>query len=127
MIKRDIWLREYDWCVVLHIGYTMRDAVIICSELEAIGCKGSALADAHKHLLSGSNDSGLTYSNVQRRVSVVAVGASERQCSVANTIGHELFHVVAHICEQDDIDMLGEKSCYIMGRLCEDVFNVTKT
>lgn len=126
MIRRETSLNEYDWRVVLYIGYTAHDADTVCCELEAIGCKGSALAEAHEHLASDSNDSGLTYSNVQRRVSVVAVGASESQCSIANTIGHELFHVVAHICEQDGIDMLGEEPCYIIGQLCEDIFNITR-
>lgn len=82
MTRREIRLNEYEWHVVLYIGYTIHDADAICRELEAIGCKGSALAEAHEHLSSGSNDSGLTYSNVQRRVSVVAVGSSESQCSI---------------------------------------------
>lgn len=126
MIKRKIRLNEYDWCVVLYIGYTAYDADTICRSLETIGCKGSALTEAHEHLANDSNDSGLTYSNVQRRVSIVAVGASESQCSIANTIGHELLHVVAHICEQDGIDMLGEEPCYIIGQLCEDIFKITR-
>lgn len=44
--------------------------------------------------------------------------------SIINTIGHELLHVVSHICEQDGIDMLGEEPCYMMGSLCEKFFKV---
>lgn len=38
--------------------------------------------------------------------------------------GHELLHVVAHICEQDGIDMMSEEPCYMMGSLCEKFFKV---
>ena len=67
----------------------------------------------------------MTYSNVAERKSVVAVGASEA-ADVVNTIGHELLHVVAHICEKDGIDMLSEEPCYILGQLCEELFKNLK-
>lgn len=31
---------------------------------------------------------------------------------------------VAHICEQDGLDMMSEDPCYIMGSLCEQLFRV---
>lgn len=67
---------------------------------------------------------GLTYSNLSERKSVLAIGKCESDGSIINTIGHELLHVVAHICEQDGIDMLSEEPCYIMGSLCERFFKV---
>ena len=36
-------------------------------------------------------------------------------------IGHELFHVVAHVCGNDGIDMQEEEPCYIIGELCEKI------
>lgn len=42
---------------------------------------------------------------------------------VKNKAGYD--HVyVAHICEQDGIDMLSEEPCYMMGSLCEKFFKV---
>ena len=55
---------------------------------------------------------------------LLAIGKCESDGSIINTIGHELLHVVAHICEQDGIDMLSEEPCYIMGSLCEKFFKV---
>lgn len=49
----------------------------------------------------------------------------ESNGSIINTIGHELLHVVSHICEQDGIDMLSEEPCYMMGSLCEKFFDVS--
>lgn len=125
MTERRIRLDGYDWEVRLFVGYGSEDAVCLCQELAAIGCKDDALRSAYEHLSRGGDGSGLTYSNVRERVSVVAVGESAERGDMANTMGHELLHVVAHICGQDGIGMHGEEACYMMGRLCEDVFRAS--
>lgn len=122
MIVRDISLRRYGWSVICFIGYRPCDCERICSELREIGCGEKALDEAYIHLSKGSGDRGLTYSNIGDRKSIVAVGLSDDEGSIVNTIGHELLHVVAHICEEEKIDMLGEEPCYMMGSLCESVF-----
>lgn len=55
---------------------------------------------------------------------LLAIGKCKSDGSIINTIGHELLHVVAHICEQDGIDMLSEEPCYMMGSLCEKFFKM---
>lgn len=92
--------------------------------LSDIGCNGNPLSEAYEHLTKQSADRGLTYSNLSERRSVLAIGKCESDGSIINTIGHELLHVVAHICEQDGIDMLSEEPCYMMGSLCEKFFKV---
>lgn len=106
------------------MGYTAADAVCLCQQLADMGCRGDALREAYGHLTEGGGGHGLTYSNVNGRRSVVAVGFSEDRAEMANTVGHELLHVVAHICGTDGIDMGGEEPCYIMGELCERAFKV---
>lgn len=125
MMEREIRLERYRWSVRCFIGYTEADASFLCHCLTSIGCRGEAVSDAYRHFLHGGSDSGLTYTNVSKRVSLVAVGASDNPGSEVNTIGHELLHVVAHICEEDGIDPLSEEPCYIMGELCEKIFNQT--
>lgn len=110
------------WSVTCFIGYTADDTDEICCALEGIGCNGNSLESAYRHLSLASNERWLTYSNVGKRESVVAVGASDNKGSLANTIGHELLHVVAHICDNDGIEMQSEEPCYIMGELCEKIF-----
>ena len=127
MTRREIRLERYGWSVTCFIGYTLGDAEEICQALENIGCTGNALTEAYGHLSRDSGDRGLTYSNVRERRSVVAVGKSTDRASMANTVGHELLHVVAHICETDGIEMQGEEPCYMMGKLCEKMFHITKT
>lgn len=54
----------------------------------------------------------------------LAIGECESDGSIINTIGHELLHVVSHICEQDGINMMSEEPCYMMGSLCEGFFKM---
>lgn len=125
MIRRVIQLPKYDWSIVCFIGYQPPDADEICHALSDIGCNGNPLSEAYKHLSLSSGDRWLTYSNLSERRSVLAIGECESDGSIINTIGHELLHVVAHICEQDGIDMLSEEPCYMMGSLCEKFFDVS--
>lgn len=60
----------------------------------------------------------------EKRRSVLAIGKCESDGSIINTTGHELLHVVAHICEQDGTDMMSGEPCYIMGSLCGKFFKV---
>lgn len=126
MIRRKIYLEQYRWSVKCFIGYTIDDTDEICCSLEEIGCNGYSLEAACRHLSLASDERGLTYSNVGKRESVVAVGASDNKGSLVNTIGHELLHVVAHICDNDGIEMHSEQSCYIMGELCEQIYESIK-
>lgn len=126
MIRRDIRLDKYDWDVRCFIGYDSGDAVHLCNELMTIGCGIEATSKAYRHFINGGESRGLTYSNVKGKVSIVTIGRSEEESEMVNTIGHELLHVTAHICEAYDIDMSGEQACYIMGELCGKVFNSVK-
>ena len=121
MTRSEIVLDGYEWDVTCFIGYEGSDVDEICDALGSIGCEGDALTEARRHLMKESDERGLTYSNVRLRHSVVAVGRSPSRASMANTIGHELFHVVAHVCGKDGIDMQGEEPCYVMGELCEEI------
>lgn len=125
MMRRVIQLPKYDWSIVCFIGYQPPDANEICHALSDIGCNGNPLSEAYEHLTKESVDRGLTYSSLSERRSVLAIGKCESDGSIINTIGHELLHVVAHICEQDGIDMLSEEPCYMMGSLCEKFFDVS--
>lgn len=122
MIKSEIHLDQYRWSITCFIGYTSDDTDEICHALENIGCNDHSLESAYRHLSLSSDERGLTYSNVGKRESVVAVGASDNKGNLVNTIGHELLHVVAHICDNDGIEMQSEHPCYIMGELCQKIF-----
>lgn len=122
MRRQEIRLDKYQWNVVIFFDYTSADSEYLCQRLTDIGCAGDALINAYEHFLKGGEECGLTYSNISERKSIVAIGKSHGKASMVNTLGHELLHVVAHVCEADGIDMMGEEACYLMGTLCEKIY-----
>ena len=121
MIMQDILLEKYNWKVVvcfLEKDSDIDDAMDVLSESD---CVGTPLIEAYDHISQDIPNVGLTYTNVAKRSSIVIVGKSTSEAECINSITHELFHVVAHICNHLDIDMQGEEPCYLMGWLCQAV------
>ena len=98
-----------------------RDAMYVRRCLRDLGCKGVPLEDASNLVLRGEANKGLTYSNVSLRKSVVAIGWTTSSGEYANSLSHEMLHVIQHIAEYDLIDMYGEEACYLMGGLMQAV------
>lgn len=120
-----IALDGHDWTVDCFVGYESEDAVFLCQELTAMGCRNDKIREAFEHFMRGGKGCGLTYSNRDERKSLVAIGQTDSRGDMVNTVGHELFHVVAHVCDADGVDMQGEEACYIMGELCEKILKNT--
>lgn len=121
MIRQDILLEKYNWKVVvcfLEKDSDIDDAMDVLSESD---CVGTPLIEAYDHISQDIPNVGLTYTNVAKRSSIVIVGKSTSEAECINSIAHELFHVVAHICNHLNIDMQGEEPCYLMGWLCQAV------
>lgn len=121
MIRQDILLEKYNWKVVvcfLEKDSDIDDAMDVLSESD---CVSTPLIEAYDHISQDIPNVGLTYTNVAKRSSIVIVGKSTSEAECINSITHELFHVVAHICNHLDIDMQGEEPCYLMGWLCQAV------
>lgn len=63
--------------------------------------------------------SSITYSNVDIRKTVVAIGWATSKAEYMNSLSHEMLHVVQHISEQFLINMYGEEACYLLGGLVQ--------
>lgn len=123
MTSQEIYIERYGWNIHIFYDVCRRDADYICGSLVQMGCTGKAVKDAREHFFRGGENTGLTYSNMIARESIVAIGRATSCKELVNTIAHELFHVVTHICETDGIDMTTEEPCYMMGWLCQSIIN----
>lgn len=121
MMSQEIYLEKYDWTVLVYYGTDPEKADEICAILEKIGCSDKAVGEAREHFLQSSENAGLTYSNTADRKSVVAINRTTSWNEFVNTVSHEMFHVVCHICCTLGIDLKGEEPCYLMGWLCQSV------
>ena len=119
MTEQEIYLERYDWTV--HVIYDVRsmDAMYVRRCLRDLGCKGVPLEDATNLVLKGDANKGLTYSNISKRETVVSIGWATSSGEYANSLSHEMLHVVQHISDYYLIDMYGEEACYLMGGLMQ--------
>lgn len=119
MIVFDFEIKEYDWKVFCYFGYKPKNAFEICEKLSELNCPKERIEEALQHLSCNSKERGLTYSDVFNRQSVLAIGASYVQTDEFNTLGHEVFHLIAHICDIKGLDFFGEEPCYLAGTIYE--------
>lgn len=98
MIKQEIYLEKYDWNVIVCHVANQEDVDEAMDLLSSIDCKGQPLLDAYDHISTDSSNKGLTYTNVSKKTSVVLICKSTSEGEYINSLTHEMFHVVAHIC-----------------------------
>ena len=53
----------------------------------------------------------------------MVVGAASSASECANSLVHELHHLVAHICEGSNVDLSSEEACYLAGGLAQLIHN----
>ena len=110
-------IRKYAWHVtVYYLDMQEGDASDeILDDIYRIGCRGKVLDEAERLLRSGKKNTGLTYSNYDRRESVMVIGRSRNASECANTMIHERCHLNAQICTYYGIDPLSEEAAYMAG------------
>lgn len=121
MIEQEIYLEKYDWNVIVCHVANQENVDEAMDLLSSIDCKGQPLLDAYDHISTNTPNKGLTYTNVSKNTSVVLICKSTSEGEYINSLTHEMFHVVEHICNHLGIDMQGEEPCYLMGWLCQSI------
>lgn len=124
MKKAKIDLREYDWTVYLFFNSRPSDSDEILAYLRSFGCKGDNLYNANRSLKNGRKNEGLTYSNYQKRVSVLVVGQASSLDELMNSSAHEIDHLAKHIVEANGIDVFSEEASYLVGDLTQKIYTV---
>ena len=119
MTEQEIYLERYDWTVHVLYDVRSRDAMYVRRCLRDLGCKGVPLEDASNLVLRGEANKGITYSNINRQESVVVIGWVTSSGEYANSLTHEMLHVVQHISERYFINLYTEEACYLLGNLIQ--------
>ena len=125
MIVQEIYLKDWNWSVKIFYAVDTYYVDDILGELEAIGCPQSDLEQAEA-CLCGIN-SGLTYSNLESRSSVIVIGLTSSAAQFQNTFDHEKGHLAMHICGFLHIDPFGEEFQYLVGEIGQGMFPVAET
>ena len=92
---------------------------LLMNQLYKIDCTDEEISDAIDIMYS--KNSGFTYSNLGKRVSIVGISRATSKGQWFNTLVHELKHVQSHICEYYWISERGEEAAYLIGYLMQNI------
>lgn len=126
MLSEKIVLDKYDWTIYAYYHITKYNIEEITDKLVSVGCKGEILKDAKEHMSASKLNTGLTYTNGNKRCSIVVVSKASEPAQFINSISHETFHVVSHIIKSENIDFLSEEAAYLYGDLAQRLYDKVK-
>ena len=75
--------------------------------------------------LKGKN-TGLTYSNLKYKCSIMVIGLTSSPAEFQNTMDHEKSHLAMHIGETLNLDVFGEEYEYLIRDIGQEMFPVAK-
>ncbi len=127
MIVQDIYLPHYDWHCKIFYSVTTYWKEDILRDLKRIGCEGKKYRTAKRNLGLGKLNTGLTYSNMDMRESIMVIARTSSAAEFAHSYDHEKGHLAKHIALAFDIDPFGEELQYLSGDIAKKMFPVAKT
>ena len=125
MVVQDIHIDSCKWDATIFYAVTRYDIDAIMQALHRIGCRAEYAVDAYKNLVRNELNSGLTFSNYNRRTSVVVVALCSSAKQFHRCLIHELRHLQSHIASADGINEKSEKVCYLLDEIVGLVHDTT--
>lgn len=92
------------WEVKVFYECTCYDIDFIIETLREIHCPNRYLLEALDNLEECSLNSGLTYSNIKLKSSVIIINKTSSFSQLINTVSHEYFHLINHISKALNIE-----------------------
>lgn len=87
----------YNWEITVLYEGTCDDIDTIISFLKRIRCPNMYIMQALDNLEDCKLNTGLTYSNIKLKKSVIVINKTSSFAELINTISHEYFHLITHI------------------------------
>lgn len=121
MIHYKVIFDKYNWNVEVYIILEQADNNRIMKSLAEMKCSEDIMYKAYENLRS-EEDTGFTYTNSNKRHSLMVINKSSSMYEFINTYNHEKNHVEMHICEELGIDPYSEEAAYLSGELAQRLF-----
>ena len=126
MIIQEFYLPDYDWEVRVYYAVDCYYTDRIIADLQRVGCRGMDLANAYKNMRSCNLNTGITYSNIRNRQTVMVIALTSSPAEFQNSFDHEKGHLCRHISRAFGIDPYGEEAQYLSGYVGQKMFPVAK-
>lgn len=126
MIVQDFYLKRYKWHVRVYYAVHRYWARDILNDLRSIGCYGNQLRKAWNSLRAGELNTGITYSNFDRRETLMVISLTSTPAEFLNSWVHEMQHLCRHVVQAFGMDPYGEEAAYLAGDVAQKMFNTAK-
>lgn len=117
MIVQKFNLSIIPWQVTVFYHSSRRHLGFILHSLIEAGCTGDILDDIVEFLHEEVKNTGCTWSNEKRRMSVVVISETTDAAQFNDTYDHEKGHLAMHICQANDIHPFSEEYQYVTGEI----------
>ena len=114
-----------EWKVVVLYETICDDIDFIIETLKDINCPNYYIDRALDNLEECKLDSGLTYSNIALKSSVIIINKTSSFSQLINTISHEYYHLICHISVSLEISD-EEELANLNGNLNMRSYNIVK-
>lgn len=116
MIEQGFYIGKRDWWVMVYYDVrTSDDLRKVEGALMASGCPYDMLESAVENLKGWNR--GYTFSNFDKRTSVIVIGKATDASQMFDSIVHEMKHLAEHIGEYYGLDSREELSAYLQGEV----------
>lgn len=122
MITHVFHIHQHDWLVKAYINSDDSDADLILGELWSVGADMDTMRSAFRNLRGGQKNTGLTYTSVWYKTTIMVVSESTSAEEFFNSLVHEMCHAKTHICDYLGIDLKSEEASYFIGGLARDMY-----
>ena len=121
-----VYLKDYDW--LIKVFYLIENPSIdsILDELDAIDCEPDAFYRAKDILKNNVINTGFTYTDEEKRVTIMVIGIANSSAEFFNTFVHEIGHATIHIANYFGIDFYSEELQYLQGEIALQMFEEAK-
>ena len=123
MIRQYIELGDNGWQVYIYYNVNKSNIDEVKDALIDLNCPDYYIVKSTRTLSTGIN-TGMTYSDIDQKVSLVCIGRASSAEQFVNTVIHEAKHVQSHICLYYGIDEDGEQAAYLMGYIAQRMYRM---
>lgn len=125
MIKQYIELGDNGWRIYIYYGVSRSDADDIIDMLIKLGCPKQDIEKSLRILMLSLN-TGMTFSNIEKKTSFVCIRKTNTPEQFVNTIVHEAKHIQSHVCYYYGIEEDGETAAYMIGYIVQRMYRMLK-
>lgn len=123
MIKQHFIVDRVFWKVYVYYDVHEEDTEEILNCMEKVNLPNNYLKSAYTILKENKLNSGLTYTNIRNKTSVIVINKTTDAAQFINSFVHEIAHLANHISLAYKIDLSSEELCYISGDIAQEMFS----